>query len=222
MSTEPSTVDVAPVAPSTADVLTTRTTLINNKGSVPASGPQGWGQSFDVVDLVVVGVGGSDGIGRRSTEGVVIGNVYLVTPSVNLEPRKSSTVILTGSETAEGLGGASVHVDLGEELTGGSQVGGPSEPSSVTGVDVHVNIECRQLLDSIYNTLFIRRLGTRTFRPAEVGDQVGQRIRLNDCDDSNRWVLYERTIGKFLDGMFWLVTYLQSRWQSGRCSSCTW
>ena len=74
-STESSAVDVAPVTPSTADILTTRATLVNNKGSIPTSGPQGWRKSFDVVDLIVVRVGGSDGIRRGSTEGVVIGNV---------------------------------------------------------------------------------------------------------------------------------------------------
>ena len=74
-STESSAVDVAPVTPSTADILTTRATLVNNKGSVPTSGLQGWCESFDVVNLIVVRVWGSDGIRRGSTEGVVIGNV---------------------------------------------------------------------------------------------------------------------------------------------------
>ena len=83
-------------------------------------------------------------------------------------------MILTGCETAEGRRRAGVPVDLGEELTCGSQVCGPSEPSSVAGVDVHMNIKCRQFLDSIDNALFIRRLGTGTLGQAEVGDQVGQ------------------------------------------------
>jgi len=81
-SAESGTVDVAPVAPSTTDILTARTTLVNNKGSVPTSGPQGGCESFDVVDLIVVRVGGSDGIRRGSTKGVVIGNVCFEIPSV--------------------------------------------------------------------------------------------------------------------------------------------
>jgi len=190
VSAEPGTIDVAPVTPSAADVLTTRTTLVNDKCSVPTSGPQGWSESFDVVNLVVVRVGGSDRVRRRSAEGVVIGNVCFEIQSVRLEPWGLQVMLHTGGETAEGLWGARILIDLGEKLTGGSQVGGPSEPSSVTGVDVHANVECRQLLDSVDNTLFICCLCAGTLRPTEVGDNVGQRIGLDDGDNSNRWVLF--------------------------------
>jgi len=142
-STESSTVDVTPVTPSTTDILTARATLVNDKGSVPTSGPQCWCESFDVVNLIVVRVGGSDGIRRGSTEGVVIGNVCFEILSIPPESRNSTKAILTGSETAEGLRGAGILVNLGEELTGGCQVCGPSEPSSVTGVDIHANVKCR-------------------------------------------------------------------------------
>ena len=84
MSAEPGTVNVAPVTPGATDVLTTRATLVNNKGGVPTSGPQDRSEGFNVVDLVVVGVGGSDRVRRRSAEGVVVGNVCFKTPLVHL------------------------------------------------------------------------------------------------------------------------------------------
>ena len=58
-------------------------------------------------------------------------------------------------------------------MGGRSQVGRPSEPPSVAGIDIHINVECCQLLDSINDTLFVRRLGTSALRLVEVGHQVG-------------------------------------------------
>ena len=60
---------------------------------------------------------------------------------------------LTGSETLDEGRLASRGVDLGEELSSGRQVGRPAEPSSVAGVEVHIDTDGVQLLDGVSNTL---------------------------------------------------------------------
>lgn len=62
-SSESGTLDVAPVTPGSTDVLLTRASLVNDK--VSRHGSQKRSQGTDIVDLVVVGVPGSDRI-RRS------------------------------------------------------------------------------------------------------------------------------------------------------------
>ena len=150
------------------------------------------------MDLIVVRVGGSDWVWRRSAEGVVVGYICFEIQSVHLDSRHLPMVILTGGKTAEGFGRASILVDLGEELSGGSQIGGPPKPSSVTSIEVHANVEWCQCFYSIGNALFIRCLGSSTLRLAKVGDHVGQRIRFNDGHDGDRRILYERTISDLL------------------------
>ena len=56
---------------------------------------------------------------------------------------------LTGSETLDEGGSTCVLEDLSEELSSGSQVGGPAEPSGVASIQVHEYTNSRELLECV-------------------------------------------------------------------------
>ena len=56
---------------------------------------------------------------------------------------------LTGSETLDERGSTCVLEDLSEELSSGSQVGGPAEPSGVASIQVHEYTDSRELLECV-------------------------------------------------------------------------
>ena len=105
----------------------------------------------------------------KHTEGVVVGNV--------------------GGKTTEERRGASVLVDVGEELSGGGQVGGPTQPTSVTSIDVHVDTEGVEGLESVDDTLLVGALGARALGDVHVGDHVGERIGFDDSNNTDIGVL---------------------------------
>jgi len=82
-------------------------------------------------------------------------------------------------------------VELSEELSSGGQVGRPAEPSSVTSIEVHVDTEGVEGLDGVGDTRLVGSLSTTALGNVKVGDQVGQRVGLDDSNDTN--------IGVFLD-----------------------
>jgi hypothetical protein len=114
--TETSVLDVAPVTPGSSDVLLTGTALINDELSAPSAGSEHRSQGVDVVDLVVVVVTLGDWVGGSSAEGVVVGNV--------------------GGKTTDVRRFAGTGPDLSEHGSSRADVGWPSEPSSVTSIDV--------------------------------------------------------------------------------------
>lgn len=121
------------------------------------------------MDLIVVGIGTGNWVWGRSVQEVVVGNV--------------------GSETTEEGGGSGVSVEVSEQLSSGAQVGGPSEPSSMASVDVGVDANGVELLESVGDTLGISGLCTGTLSNVQVGDHVGQRIRFDNSNNADLRVL---------------------------------
>lgn len=104
---------------------------------------------------------------------------------MNLTDFCSRHMVLTGGETPDEGRLASVGVDLSEELCGRGQVGGPAEPSSVASVHVHVYTDRGELDEGVVHASEVGRLGVGALLHAQVGDQVGQRVRLDDSDDTD-------------------------------------
>lgn len=171
--TETGTLDVAPVAPSRADVLDTRTALVDDELSVPSLGAEHRSKGVDVVGLVVVRVALGGWVGRGSSEGVVVGNV--------------------GSETTDEGALATVGPHRDEEISSGRDVGWPAEPSGVTGIHVHVDASSGEGLEGIGGGRLVTISGSRAAWVAQVGDQVGQRVGLNDSNDGRAWVPLDRS-----------------------------
>lgn len=55
----------------------------------------------------------------------------------------------------------------------------------MASVEVHVDTNSVELLHGVGDTGLVCILGTRALRDVQVGDQVGERIRLNDGDDTD-------------------------------------
>lgn len=64
-----------------------------------------------------------------------------------------------------------------------------TEPSSVSSVDVHVNAEGVQSLKSVDGALLVSSGSAGTLGDVHVGDHVGERIGLDDGDDTDIGVL---------------------------------
>jgi len=94
-----------------------------------------------------------------------------------------------GGKTAEECRGTSVLVDVGEELSSRSQVGGPTQPAGVTSIDVHVDTEGVEGLESVDDTLLVGALGARAFSDVHVGNHVGEGIGLDDSNNADIRVL---------------------------------
>lgn len=78
---------------------------------------------IDVVDFVVVGVTRGDWVGAGGTESIIVGNVGSKTSNA----RVSTAVASTGP-----------CIDVGKESGSGSDVCGPSEPSSMSGIEIEL------------------------------------------------------------------------------------
>lgn len=155
-----STLGVAPIALSLlTSRLLTRSALVDDKLDIgPALLSEKRSEGVDVSLLIVVGVAlGVVGLGGE-LPAVVVGDV--------------------GDETANARRLASVLVDLGVELSSRANVGGPAEPATVTGIEVHGDVGEVEFLDSVNGELLVSTLGLGTLVDVQVGDQVSKRVRL--------------------------------------------
>jgi len=114
-------------------------------------------ERVDVSLLVAVGVALSVGRTCGNAPGVVVGDV--------------------GDETAHCCWRSRRLVELSEQLGGRLDVGGPAEPASVTGIEVHDDVLHVERLDGVFGESLVCGRGVCTFGNVEVGHQVGQRIR---------------------------------------------
>lgn len=57
------------------------------------------------------------------------------------------------------------------------------------GIEIHVNIDGSELLDSIVHAGEVSRLSVSTLLDGQVGDQVGKGVGLNDRDDTDIGIL---------------------------------
>lgn len=157
---ETSTLGVAPIALSLlASRLLTRSALVDDELDIgPALLSEKRSEGVDVSLLIVVGVAlGVVGFGGE-LPAVVVGDV--------------------GDETANARRLASVLVDLGVELSSRANVGGPAEPATVTGIEVHGDVGEVEFLDSVNGEFLVSTLGLGTLVDVQVGDQVSKRVRL--------------------------------------------
>lgn len=122
------------------------------------TGPSVIGKSgsdgVDVALLVTVVVGGGVSWASSDGPGIVVGNV--------------------GSKTTELLGRAGVLVDLSEHSRSGGEILSPSEPSSVTTVQVHGDIGESELLDGVDSQVLVGSSSTGALGDTHVGDRVGK------------------------------------------------
>src|SRR5690606_17580272 len=83
--------------------------------------------------------------------------------------------------------------DLVEQVHGGLEVAVPAEPGVVGGVDVGVHVRDRvQLVERVPDAVTVAAGAVRlaaVLEPVEVGDQVRQRVGLDDRDDAQVAVL---------------------------------
>lgn len=129
--------------------------LINDELSIgPSSIGKSGSNGVDVALFVTVGVGGGVSGASSDGPGIVVGNV--------------------GGKTAEVLGGAGVSVDLTKHSRCLGKILWPSEPSSVTTVQVHGDMGESELRDGIDGQLLIGSGGTGTLGGTHVGDSVGK------------------------------------------------
>lgn len=89
-----------------------------------------------------------------------------------------------GGKTTDCVGAACVLVHASEELSSRGQVGLPAEPASMSSVQVHSDVGEVELREGIVGAFQIRGLGVAALGNVEVGDQVGQRVRLDNEDDA--------------------------------------
>lgn len=170
--TESSSDSIAPISPSElTGWLLSGSTLVDDEVSWETVGLEDRSKSVNVTLLVAVGVSLSVRWAGRDGPGIVVGNV--------------------GSKTTEGLWRSGILVKVGVVWTGQLQVGWPSEPSSVTSIDVHGDVWQVELLKSIGDTLFVGLLGIGTLLDVGVGNHVGQAVWLNDEGDWDIWVKLE-------------------------------
>lgn len=85
-----------------------------------------------------------------------------------------------GRDPAHLLGAARVLVHLGQLLRPGLQVGVPAEPAAVAGVDVHDDVGQVEALEGVGDALLVRALALLACRQVGVGDEVGERVGLDD------------------------------------------
>jgi len=162
--TEASTFDVAPVAPCITDTLHTGTALVDDEGSREAVGGKLGCESGDVLEFISVGVALDDLIGCGGGESVVVGNV--------------------GGKTLDTIVRDAL-VDVGEHRRCGIDVCGPSEPSSVTSIEVEPDVALLDGAEDVLGALLVSGLSNDAVVVAHVGDHVGEGIGLNDSDDTD-------------------------------------
>jgi len=157
---------VAPVAPlNLAGGLLAGTASVGDEvGREAGSGEEGL-EGLNVLLLVIVGVGAGVGGGASQAPGVVVGNV--------------------GDEPTDRSRLASVLVDAGKEISSGLDVGGPSQPTGVTSIEVHGNVGQVELLEGVDSQLLVGGRSSAALGNAHVGDHVGKRIGLDDEDGAD-------------------------------------
>lgn len=104
--------------------------------------------------------------------------------------RESVVIRNVGGEATEEGRLASVAIELSEELGSRAQVGGPAEPAGVTSVEVHVDTDGVELLNSVDNALLVGALGTAALGDVQVSDQVRERVRFDDSNNADVRVLW--------------------------------
>ena len=129
---------------------------VHDEVSWEAGGGEKRGEGVDISFLVAVRIALSVRGAGRGRPGVVVGNV--------------------SGETADGGGFASSSVKLSEKSCGGLDVGGPSEPSGVAGIEIHAHVGQIELLDGIGNALLVGICSIGTLLHAQICHQVGQAV----------------------------------------------
>lgn len=129
--------------------------LVDDETSTwPSSVGKSGADGVDVALLVTVGVGAGVSGASSNGPGVVVGNV--------------------GGKTTELLGGAGVLVDRSIHIRRVDKMFSPSEPSSVTTVQVHGDIGESELLDGIDGQILVGSGGVGALGHSHVGDSVGK------------------------------------------------
>lgn len=164
---EAGTVDVAPVTPLLAETLDTVAASVDDGVVGHAGGLEALAKGVDVSALVlarvVLGVGGGGELAGGQVPGVPAGHV--------------------GGDATELLGAAGGLVGLGELLGAGLEVGVPAEPAAVAGVDVLDDVGKVERLERVGDTVAVAGGRVAAGLNVGVGDQVGERIGLNDERD---------------------------------------
>ena len=96
------------------------------------------------------------------------GNIPLV-PSSNI-----------GGDTADLLGRSGSLVGLGQLLRSRLEVGIPTEPAAVARVDVHDDVGKVEVLEGVGDAVAVTRSRVLASLHVRVGDQVGERVGLDD------------------------------------------
>jgi len=167
--TETGSLGIAPVSPcGLTSWLLSRSGLVDDE----VSGEASLGQKRSEVSNVGLFVARWVSLGVRwaggDGPGVVVGNV--------------------GGETTD-LGWRSSSLDDFGEISGSwSNVGCPSEPSGVSGIEVHGNVWQVESGNGILDAGFISSLSVCALCNVQVGDHVGQTIWLNDESNWDIWV----------------------------------
>lgn len=166
--TETGTADVAPVTPFLTETLDTVAASINDGVVWHTSRLELLTELGDVdllvLALVVLGIRGGRELAGAQVPGVPASNV--------------------GGNTTELLGGASSLVSLGQLLGARLEVSIPAEPTAVTSVEVHNDVGKIEGLKGISDTVAVAGSAVLAGLEVAVGDQVGERIRLDDQGES--------------------------------------
>lgn len=89
-----------------------------------------------------------------------------------------------GGNTTDLRGAAGRFVGIGKLLSTGLEVVVPAEPATVASVDVHNDVGKVQRLESVRDTLTVAGGGVLACLEVDVGDEVGERVRLDDEGES--------------------------------------
>lgn len=178
VDTETGTVDVAPVTPFLTETLDTVAAGIDDSLAWHTGSLESSAEELDV-SLLIVGL-------------VPLSICGVLELSWGLGPGVPSGDV--GSNTTDLGWRTSGLVDLGNTLSSWLDVVVPSEPSSVTGINVHDDVGQVELLEGISNTLFVTLLGVLARLEVNVSDQVRKRIWLNDEGESSVWKSLEHLL----------------------------
>jgi len=211
--TEAGSLDVAPVAPFLTETGDGVTAGIDNGVVGHAGGLEGSAEGLDVdllvLALVVLGIRGRGELAGALVPRIPAGNV--------------------GGNTTELLGLAGGSVGLGQLLRTGLEVGVPAEPAAVSGINVHDDIGEVEVLEGVRHTVAVTGSAVLAGLEVGVGDEVGERVGLDDEgegrvgvgleDLDNGWLLgLQRSarrsmmtdFGANLRSMYWLLYLLIS------------
>lgn len=157
-----SALDVAPVSPLLlSGWLHAAAALVHDEVRVPAVLREQRRDGVDVQLLVVVLVALRVRGGGGGVVAVVVGDV--------------------GHEAAQRLGLAGVAPDFGEEFGGGREVGVPTKPAGVAGVDVRVHVREVEGLDGVFDAGDVGGLRVGALLDVQVGDEVAETVGLCAC-----------------------------------------